>query len=90
MPRHVDDVYCRHVQGGEIFVMASGGTSCSNGDKASVSFELDCKPGVDGEPQFLEVKDACDYTFTWATKYACMLIFLLLLERRSSVVDIFI
>lgn len=53
-------------------MMASGGSPCADGDKASVTFEFACQPGTEGEPVLAAVEKDCDYTFVWKTKHACM------------------
>lgn len=51
---------------------AGGGTSCSNGDSASILFEFACNSKLEGEPTLVSISDECDYTFAWLTKHACM------------------
>ncbi|PNF28080.1 hypothetical protein B7P43_G12251 [Cryptotermes secundus] len=57
---------------GRAYIMYSQGSVCDSGPNYSSKFEFECDPkSGQGEPEFRELTDDCQYQFIWKTSVTC-------------------
>lgn len=57
---------------GKAYIMYSQGSVCDSGPNYSSKFDFECDPmSGQGEPEFRELTDDCQYQFIWKTSVTC-------------------